>query len=118
MEGDGSNRVCVVVVLCAEDAVAHACGIDMPGNPLATTTISTAVDDVKKESSTFTNTAIAAAVCPTAGRRLYLQHSPSAGIMGVMTPNTSAFWKFVDGQSASRLVWCQVNESIGGCVFE
>ena len=98
MESDGSDRVCVVVVLCAEDAVAHACGIDMPGTPLATTSNSAAVNDKNNDISTTTNTAAAAAVCPAAGKRLYLQRSPPGGVMGVMVPNVSAFWKFVDGR--------------------
>ena len=96
VNGDGSAQVHVAVVLCAEDAVAQACGIEMPGTapPPAAAATPTIVNDGNDGSSSSNADKIAAASC----QRAHLQRLPPGGVMGVMPPKIAAFWKFVDGK--------------------
>lgn len=97
-------RVRVVVVLCAEDAVAQACGIDMTVDnddttaslPAAATTVPYMISSNTKDAD---NGVATASSLVRVGRRVRLQRAPPGGIMGVMPPKIAAFWKFVDGVS-------------------
>ena len=95
---DAAESPQVAVVLCAEDAVAQACSVEIP----VVTTTSTTTETSAATSSTTAKSGpnnITARLFPSKGQRICLQRSCPADIMGVMPPNVAAFWKFVDGWS-------------------
>ena len=93
----------VVVVLCAEDAVAQACGIDLTVDNGDTTasppTAATTVPHMISSNAKGADNSAATASSLVKGRRVRLRQAPPGGIMGVMPPKIAAFWKFVDGLS-------------------
>ena len=95
----------MVVVLCAEDAVAQACGIDLTVDNDDTTasppTAATTVPHMISSNAKGADNSAATASSLVKGRRVRLRQAPPGGIMGVMPPKIAAFWKFVDGLSES-----------------